>query len=326
MTMLPPLDSDVAAAVARALAKPGPRLGSAERADVVASLHSAAARAHGIAVDVSGLPDPGTSIPVRVLGRVGWAEANLRSARVMTAHVTDPRPREEWSLAEKVRARAIGAQAGAVLAWLASHVIGQYDPFAATPTLYFCAPNVLQIEREIGADPDDFRLWLAVHELTHRLQFARAPWLVDRLQTLLADILDADDADGFTLRPSSSLVEATTGPQRRRVLDEVAAVMSVVEGHAQMVMEDVPATDVATIATIRDAFAQRRRRRGLDAGLRRALGMDAKIAQYRDGAAFCRAVVAEGGRGRLNLVWESAETFPTPTELRDPAAWLRRVG
>lgn len=328
MSQMPPLDWDLAATSGAAVSQPGPRLTAAERSSIARELHDVAGEAHGLAVEVSGLPDPGDRAPVEVMGRARWIAANAASARRMMAGATDDRPRSEWSLAEKVAARAAGAQAGVVLGWVSGKIIGQLDPFAPEPTLYLVAPNVVQVERELGLVPRDFRLWVAVHELTHRLQMARAPWLRAHLQEQLARVLDAgdDDEPPMVRGARAALVDLVATPAQRRVIDELGAVMSVLEGHAEVMMDAVGPEVIPTIGDIRPAFAARRAKGGWDKVLRKAFGMELKMAQYRDGAAFCRAVLDARGRDVLNRVWEAPSTFPTPEELHQPMAWVERVG
>lgn len=326
MSELPPIDWDLAAETGRRLAKPGPALTRAEATAVARELKEVAEEAHGHAVRVSRLPDPGDRVRVEVMGRARWVEANIASAQEMARSALDPRPREEWGLAEKVQARAVGAQVGGVLSWVSAKIIGQFDPFAPAPALYFCAPNVVATERELGVDPHDFRLWVAVHELTHRLQFNRAPWLRTHLASLLHRVLVASEPAVPSLRSRpASMVDLIASPSQRIVIDEVTAIMSVIEGYAEVMMDDVGPDVIPSVNRIRPAFQARRNKAGFDAVMRRLLGMDVKLAQYRDGAAFCRAVMAEVGVDGLNRVWESPITFPTHDELFAPRAWLDRM-
>jgi coenzyme F420 biosynthesis associated uncharacterized protein len=205
------------------------------------------------------------------------------------------------------------------------------------------APNIVQVERELEVVPDDFRLWVCLHEETHRVQFASTPWLRDHLlarsRGLTADLLG--DPGAFVDRLSSGLrqlpdvlrggdgaglVELVQTPQQRAVLAEITAVMSLLEGHADVVMDEVGPRVIPTVATIRERFTRRRAGQGsVDKLLRRLLGLDAKMRQYRDGAVFVRGVVAKVGMDGFNAVWTSPQTLPLPGEISDPAAWVRRV-
>jgi coenzyme F420 biosynthesis associated uncharacterized protein len=124
----------------------------------------------------------------------------------------------------------------------------------------------------------------------------------------------------------TSLLDALQTPEQRRRLAAITAVMSLLEGHADVVMDDVGPQVVPSVATIRDRFSKRRAGRGaIDQLLRRLLGLDAKARQYADGARFVRGVVERVGMTGFNEVWTSPQTLPLPAEIADPAAWVRRV-
>jgi len=205
------------------------------------------------------------------------------------------------------------------------------------------APNVVQVERELGVDPGDFRLWVCLHEETHRVQFAATPWLREHLlarsRSLTSDMLG--DPGAFLERLSrglaqlpdllrgddgTGLVDLVQTPEQRALLAEVTAVMSLLEGHADVVMDEVGPQVIPSVAVIRERFTRRRAGRGsADRLLRRLLGIDAKMKQYADGAVFVRGVVKEVGMDGFNRVWTAPETLPQPTEISDPSAWVRRV-
>ena len=202
--------------------------------------------------------------------------------------------------------------------------LGQFLPFLAEPALVLVAPNVAKIERAMGVDRDDFRLWVCLHEQTHRQQFARAPWLrghlIDEVALLLAD----EPGERRGGRPHS-LIEAVTTPAQQAVFERVTAVMSLLEGYADDMMDRVGPDVVPTVATIRARFEKRRNRGGWTKVLNSALGMDLKLAQYRDGARFCRAVIDRVGVDGLNAVYDAPPNLPTPDEIADPARWVARV-
>jgi coenzyme F420 biosynthesis associated uncharacterized protein len=180
---------------------------------------------------------------------------------------------------------------------------------------------------------------VCLHESTHRLQFNAVPWLRDHFRQLVTDFATATDLDPAAfldrvvaaIRGSrsdgGSWIEATQTPEQRAAFDRVLALMTLLEGHADHVMDAVGPAVVPSVARIRAAFSDRRRRGGgpLDRLVRNLLGMDLKIQQYVRGAGFVRAVVAEIGMGRFNTVWTSPETLPTRAEIADPAAWIARV-
>jgi coenzyme F420 biosynthesis associated uncharacterized protein len=146
--------------------------------------------------------------------------------------------------------------------------------------------------------------------------------LADRLAEAIKGLPDLLRAGGS----GASLLEAVQTPQQRERLARVTAVMSLLEGHADVVMDEVGPQVVPTVEVIRARFTKRRAGRGaVDQLLRRLLGLDAKLRQYADGARFVRQVIAEVGVDGFNRVWTSPQTLPLPTEIADPASWVRRV-
>jgi coenzyme F420 biosynthesis associated uncharacterized protein len=187
-------------------------------------------------------------------------------------------------------------------------------------------------------DPTDFRLWVCLHEETHRVQFTAVPWMREHLFgefNALADTVEPQRLldDGFK-RLSEALKGGTSGslldlmgtPEQKEILDRVTGVMSLLEGHADVVMDGVGPSVIPTVAAIRGRFDERRKGVGtLDRLLRKLLGLEAKMAQYRDGAAFVRAVVDKVGMADFNAVWAGPDNLPTKAEIADPAAWISRV-
>jgi len=224
-----------------------------------------------------------------------------------------------------------------MLGFLSSKVLGQFDPFHEPyGRLLLVAPNIVHVEREIGADPTDFRLWVCLHEETHRVQFTANPWLGQHLMTQMhavADTLEPSAVlDGLrrgadVLRGGNgSIIDLVSSPEQKEILDRVTGVMSLLEGHADVVMDGVGPTVIPSVAEIRRKFNQRRKGVGsLDKLLRRLLGLDAKMAQYRDGAVFVRHVVDKVGMEEFNAVWTGPETLPSKAEITDPDAWVARV-
>ncbi|QCB94626.1 zinc-dependent metalloprotease [Cellulomonas shaoxiangyii] len=363
-----PVDWHAAARVAGRLAPPGPVAGRAVLEALVEELRTSADVAARHVVDATGMtPADGRSAEdvarVVVVDRPGWARANAEMFAVMAAPLAR---RSDGSAVEvpDVARLAAAAQAGGVLALLSGKVLGQFDPFTAAPgepgRLLLVAPNVLQIERALRVDPHDFRLWVSLHEQTHALQFAAAPWLAGHLRARSADLL-SDLAD-LTPRPDStgsgragsdrpagprldelvaSVARGLTGPEgsggvlqvltprQRAVFDEVSGVMALLEGHADVMMDEVGPRVVPSVRAIRRAFERRRdqaaRAGGVERVLRRLLGLDLKLAQYRDGAAFVRGVRRRAGADGLNAVWSGPGALPSPAEIGDPDAWVRRV-
>ncbi len=284
------------------------------------------------ALDVAGRTGPAR---VLVVDRAGWARA---AAQSMFALAGSSLP----------AGRTVTAQLAGALAVLGTHVLGQFDPYfrgaAGTAVaagtvrdgagrLLLVAPNVRDAGRAMAADPDDFALWVCVHEQTHALQFAAAPWLADHLRSEAGALLEAltgpgeDGAAGSwlaVLRGEGPGLAAMLGDEQRERLMRITAVMSLLEGHADVAMDDVPTWVIPSRRQLRERMEARRSAAGTQKLLRRLLGMDAKLAQYREGATFVRAV-RRAAHDALDVVWTAPEALPSAAEIADPAVWLRRT-
>ncbi len=325
MQQLPAVDWSFAARTARGLIHPGPELTPTEITGVVAELRAAAARATGHIAEVTELASPAPS-QVLVVARAGWVNAISGSAAALLAGAgAAAEPRD--TVFARLQAKALGGQAGAVFAVIANRILGQFDPFVDPARLLLVAPNVVAVERALGVLPSDFRLWVCLHEETHRFQFGRAPWLRGHVLGLVAELLDGDEL-GFGW-PSSGrpggVRDLIGSPEQQQAFDQITAVMSLMEGHADVMMDRVGTTVVPTYRAIRDAFEARRDQRGWGAWVRRLLGFDLKRAQYRDGAAFCRTVIQTAGVATLNRAFDAPGLLPTFAELHDPQQWLHRL-
>lgn len=368
------IDWDVAISTGVRFARQGPQVSLADARAVVAELRGLTAVVQQPVRELTGLTSQGALGPVAVVDRPGWIRANVGGFRVVLEPLAD-------RLAERSRAvptaatvfgtigsRATGMQAGLILAYLSSRVLGQYELFlppgeggqsangngsAATGgddvggpgvgRLTLVAPNIVMVERELGVDPHDFRRWVCLHEETHRVQFTSVPWLRGYVQGMMTEFLLASDldagavldrmrsaatavADAVRGGEHESLIEAMQTPAQRVLLDKLTAVMTLVEGHGDYVMDAVGPRVVPSVADIREKFSHRRGSAGrVEQIMRRILGIDLKMKQYEQGSRFVSAVVAEAGMAGFNKVWTSPETLPTRDELENPREWLERV-
>ena len=334
------VDWEVAVAVGGRLAGPGPTVRPEEAAAAVAELRAGADRSTGLVREFTGLAAAERTAPVLVVDRQGWVRANTEAFSVMLEPVVDRllvKKGAPTGVAKAVGSRVTGGEVGLLLGFLASKVLGQFDPFHdPAGRLLLVAPNIVHTEREIGADPSDFRLWVCLHEETHRVQFTAVPWMGDHLRSEIGSLADTVDPAGMleggidrlieAVRGGGSVLDVLSSPAQREVLDRVTGLMSLLEGHADVVMDGVGPSVIPSVAQIRTAFNQRRKGVGLlDRLLRKALGLDVKMAQYRDGAAFVRGVVDKVGMDDFNAVWERPENLPSKAEISDPAAWVARV-
>jgi coenzyme F420 biosynthesis associated uncharacterized protein len=340
------VDWDLAVRIGARLAGDGPETTAAEASAIVAELRADAERSTGLVRDFTGLTAAERTAPVLVVDRAGWVQANATGFSKVLAPVVDKLTEKKGApspMAQAVGSRITGAEVGGLLGFLAGKVLGQFDPFhAPAGRLLLVAPNIVHVERELAVDPHDFRLWVCLHEETHRVQFTATPWLGDHLLGEMSALADTIEPAGLLEDGLSRILEALRGvrsgsaggsiidvigsPEQRRIVDRVTGVMSLLEGHADVVMDGVGPEVIPSVATIRRKFNERRKGVGtLDKVLRRLLGLDAKMAQYRDGATFVRGVVDKVGMADFNAVWERPENLPSKAEITDPAAWVARV-
>jgi coenzyme F420 biosynthesis associated uncharacterized protein len=353
------IDWQVATSTGVRWVRPGPQVGIAEARKVVAELRQLAAAVADPVRELTGMPGAPDDGTVAVVDRPGWIRANVDGFRV----VLDPLVQrmaengaapQAGSMITAVGSRVTGMQAGLILAYLASRVLGQYELFlppdpearddgAPAGRLTLVAPNIVMVERELDVDPHDFRRWVCLHEETHRTQFTSVPWLRPYVQEQMSDFLLASDLDPASildrLRAAAdavagavrggdgeSLIEAIQSPRQRQILDRMTCVMTLVEGHGDYVMDAVGPAVVPSVAEIRAKFSARRGSAGrMEQAIRRVLGIDLKMKQYEQGSQFVRTVVDEAGMASFNKVWTSPQTLPTKDELANPTLWLSRV-
>ncbi len=342
------IDWEVAARVAKRMSPPPPGVSRREAEDAVGELYRATAVAADHVAELTRLAEPPVTAVTRVIDRPAWIDTNAAGMRTIMDPLVDRLIADNpvGKIAERVGGRVTGVQVGVVLGFLSGKVLGQFEFFERSGgQLLLVAPNLVAVERALKVDPRDFRLWVCLHEVTHRVQFTAVPWLrrhmLDEIDNLGATI----DTDPAELRrrlsgAAGELVKVVRGqgsgagllsvlatPEQREVLERVTAFMSLVEGHAEYVMNAVGPSVIPSQKVIESRFASRRRHGGnpLDRLLRRLLGMEAKTRQYVDGAAFVRAVVDRIGVEDFNAIWTSRETLPTRAEIGDPSRWIARV-
>jgi coenzyme F420 biosynthesis associated uncharacterized protein len=336
----PVIDTGLAASIAARLAPPGPALSLVEAADVVVMLRDLTDEAEAHVREVTGLH--GRVGPATVVDRAAWAEANAEGFDNVLAPLAEVLTRKQNRVTVAATAKITGVQVGSLLAWLSSKVLGQYEAFqpeGEEGRLLLVAPNIVEAERKLGVDPHDFRLWVALHEVTHRTQFTAVPWLHAHVREEVQNLVRAsklDDPEALVARlkqlaagpRGGSLVELLQTPEQQEVMNRVTGFMSLLEGHAEHVMDGVGPSVVPTVQHIRERFEVRRRDKGgpFERLLRRLLGLDLKALQYSQGRAFVAAVVDELGMAGFNRVWTSPDTLPSKAEITDPAAWIARIG
>ncbi|GAA1351920.1 zinc-dependent metalloprotease [Falsarthrobacter nasiphocae] len=342
------LPARVSAAVSRALTPSGPRVRVEEAREVVSRLRVLAPVAAAEVARITGLPAArALTSEVRVVDREAWTAAALASFEHLSGAALRRGLEGASPVTLAVGGVSSGVQSGAILSILATRVLGQFDPF--TPghpdgALLLVAPNIEAVRSELTVDPDDFSLWVLLHEQTHRVQFAAAPWLKAHMEARVAELMESVVGEAESLsrdlanlqralerarrgrREGVPVSELFLPPQARAIMSELTGVMSFLEGHANLVMDAVDASTVPTVKTIRRRFTERAANRsGVERVLLRWIGMEKKAAQYRDGQRFCEAIHRDHGMGALNRVFERAEHLPSEAEIHEPSLWAARV-
>jgi len=362
------VDWDLATATAIRLAPRGPSVTRSDAFNAVRQLRRLAIEAEDHVAAFTGMAAGHAHEPANVVERSGWIEGNVGGFQVVMAPLLEKLVAKQAGkfgapLVTAVGSRAAGMQIGLLLAYLSGKILGQYELFlppdeGRTPDgrLTLVAPNIVAAERQLGADPRDFRLWVCVHEVTHRTQFTAVPWLRDHVRAEIGAFLAASDLDSAELlrrlrsvgdavrdnvrrhgaqdgNPSTAapadlptLLEAVQTPEQRAILNRLTAVMTLLEGHGEYVMNGVGPSVIPSVEEIGRKFSERRRGQNpADRLVRKLFGLDMKAKQYAEGATFVRAVVEHVGMASFNRVWTSPNTLPNRVEIADPALWMKRV-
>ena len=342
------VDWEFAKTTGRTFVPAGPTVTRAEAEAEVAAIRTAARVAREPVAETARMQTPPDAPDALVVDRATWIAVNADSMSALLdptfdAMIAKRGGNPPGATAVAFGGKVTGAEAGALLAFMASKVLGQYDLApGGTPALLLVAPNILSIATELGVERDDFRKWVCMHEETHRVQFTANPWLrdhmVEQARSLAVDLAPDPErlheiAGRLTEKLPDLFREGSTGvadlfttPEQRDKLAGLTAVMSLLEGHADVVMDDVGPAHIPTVAHIRARFSERRKGGGTpDRLLRRLLGLEAKMRQYRDGAVFVRGVQEKVGVEGFNAIWTSPDTLPLAREIEEPEAWVRRV-
>jgi coenzyme F420 biosynthesis associated uncharacterized protein len=298
----------------------------------------------------TGLKPPERLPTLELIDRPSWIEANIATMRPLLDPLTKRLGHGSGPLAPAMRSITqllLGVQVGAVTGVLSQRVLGQYDIALLEPErpprLLLLGPNLAHAARNLGLDRDEFTAWVAIHEVTHAVQFAGAPWLREHLGGMLRELIDGMQVgvklNGLPRIPDVSdlralaqrlrggeLLRVGLGEDRWALVERMQATMSLIEGHAEHVMDAVGAEDLPTLERMRVAMNRRRRERGWPWRiLERLLGLEMKMRQYEIGRSFCDEVVARAGPSALTLAWSSAEMLPSMSELEHPESWLART-
>jgi coenzyme F420 biosynthesis associated uncharacterized protein len=301
--------------------------------------------------EATGLRSLSGTARARVTDRQGWVRANIASFQRLLRPITD---RLDQQLATTplapVASRVAGAEVGMILGWMSSRVLGQYDLLVVEDEnpedqdiVYYVGPNVLGLEKRFAFPPREFRHWLALHEVTHRAQFTGIPWMREHFLGLVQETVGSVDPDpkrfaealgrlaadlrsGRNPLDDGGVMAVFASPEQRLVLDRVAGLMSLLEGHGDVTMDRAGADQIPSSARFGQVLRQRRQQGNPAAKvLQKLIGLDAKLKQYEQGEAFIERIEREGGTELLDVAWVDPGNLPTIAEIRDPEAWIARV-
>jgi len=344
---LDPIDWALAERVARRFAGREPLATSYLGESLRDDFHVVTHEAEQLVADHTGLRVPGPA-HAQVVDRSSWVAANVSSMRRLLAPLTARvGERMASSRIAPIGRRVAGTETGVLLGYLAQRVLGQYDLLvldddAAADAVYYVGGNVLALEKRFAFRPRDFRLWIAIHEVTHRAQFTAVPWMKGYYLALVESSLSSIDPDprrlvqalaraadeirkGRNPLDDGGLVALLASAEQRGALANVQALMSLLEGHGNSVMNRLGREHVAGQARMARVLQTRRQSTGAAAFLQKLVGLESKMRQYEIGEAFVAAVEREAGPHGIDIAWRGPEYLPSIDELRQPQEWLARV-
>jgi coenzyme F420 biosynthesis associated uncharacterized protein len=345
------VDWDVARRVATRFANRQATVASPSSSSLVADFTAFSAQAEVLVGATTGLHSLAGPARARVVGRDAWIDANLasfeRMLRPLLAKFDDKVAKGRLG---PVTRRATGAELGVLLGWMSTRVLGQYDLLIIEDEdpddqdlVYYVGPNVLALEKRFAFPPKEFRLWLALHEVTHRAQFTGVPWLRPYFLSLVETLMSSVDPDpqrlldavntvlekrraGEDPMADGGVMGLVATPEQKVALDKISGMMSLLEGHGDVTMDRAGHGLVPSA----DRFARVLRQRRQNASgpvklLQQLIGLEAKLNQYVQGERFIEAVEQAGGPELLARAWEHPSHLPTLLEIREPASWIRRL-
>ena len=345
-----PIDWDLARRVAVRTARREPYTAPRWRDGLAEDFADCTQRAEGLVAEFTGLWSLSGPARGRVTDRVGWIDANLASfQRLLRPLATKLGTGSDGMLAPITR-RVAGAELGVMLGWMSTRVLGQYDLLIIEDDkpedqdiVYYVAPNVLSLENKYAFDPAEFRLWLALHEVTHRAQFTGVDWMRPHFIGLVESVLDSVDPDpkriaaavrrvvearrrGEDPLAAGGIMALFASEAQVETLEQLAGLMSLLEGHGDVTMDRAGKGLVPSAPRFGRVMRRRRESvRGFAKVFQRVIGLDAKIKQYAEGEHFISSVEKAGGTALLDRVWEGPNNVPGIAEIRNPSDWVSRM-
>ena len=353
MTAIEPVDWDLAAGTAARLAR---RHSLPARVDpgLERQFSRLVSTAEALVAEATGLVSAAGPATSQVVDRATWARRNVVSFRGLLAPFTaqhnekyadDSGRFARLSLATGRKVTAL--ELGTMLGWMSSRVIGQYDMLMGddgdSDKVYIVGPNLIGLEDRYGFPAEEFRLWIAIHEVTHRAQFTGIPWLRPFFLEQLAHVFGGERQSGDVLAAMRSALTDRVGTRRRikegglaavlatetqrLALSRVAGMMSLLEGHGDSVMNQAGGDLIPSANSFERVLGERRRRGNpLQRMMYRLIGFEAKLNQYSAGTNFIGAIEAVGGSRLIERCWEGPDCLPSIAEIAEPARWLDRMG
>jgi coenzyme F420 biosynthesis associated uncharacterized protein len=349
-----PVDWSTARRVARRVAGRDPLADSYLAASLQSDFAGLTVKAEALVAEHTGLQAPGRAT-AQVLDRHDWVDSNIASMRRMLEPLLSKfGEKMAHNPFAPVSTRVAATEVGALLGYMSQRVLGQYDLLVpesdastsdgggTTDAVYYVGGNILGLEKRFAFRPTDFRLWIAIHEVTHRAQFTGVPWMRDYFLGLVRQSLELVDPDPRTFMRAitkgidevragrnplddGGIVGLFANEEQKGVLGQVQSLMSLLEGHGNVVMDDLGKAHVAGQERMSRVLSQRRKQGGITGIVHKMLGLEQKMRQYEVGEEFVRGVYATAGTAALDVVWESPENIPHLDELRAPDLWLARV-
>lgn len=344
------VDWALAAQVAARFSGSDPFANSYHSVGMAAEFAELTERAQAYVEAETGLRSAAGDARARVVGRDDWVRANLASYRRLLQPVL-ARLGEASGPANVLSGKIAAVELGGLLGWMSTRVLGQYDLLVLEDEdpdeqdlVYYVGPNILALEKRHGFPPTEFRLWVALHEVTHRTQFTGVPWLRPYFLGLVEELMGAADPDPSRLFTAvgrvAEAVRTRTNPledggvmalfatpEQRSAMERVGGLMSLLEGHGDVTMDRAAIDQVPSADRFARVLRARRTEMNLATKLlQRVIGLEAKLAQYEQGERFIAEVEKVGGPALLHRAFEQPENLPSMVEIRDPRVWLRRMG
>jgi len=345
-----PIGWETATRVASRVAGREPLQDSYHYASLQTDFDELTAQAEQLVAETTGLVSAAGPARARVVDRAGWVTANVASFQRLLRPVVDRFASRISGPAAPVGRAITGAQVGALLGFMSTRVLGQYDLLVLEDEkpeeqdlVYYVGPNILALEKRYSFPPREFRLWLALHEVTHRAQFTGVPWLRGYYLGLVDAVLGVADMDSKRLLDALRRVVDEVGhgrnplaegglpallatPEQRLVFSKLNGLMSLLEGHGDITMDRAGAALIPSAERFGRVLRERRQQSNpLLKLVLQAVGFEAKLAQYEAGERFIEAVEAQGGPALLERVWERPEHLPSLEEVGEPARWVARM-